>query len=72
MDREKLVYETNEYTSSFKNFQIIKTFGRNIYEGNITFEEANEYETDLLAKIMNFRKNRKPQSSEKNYSWKLV
>ena len=72
MDREKLVYETNEYTSSFKNFQIIKAFGRNIYEGNITFEEANEYETDLLAKIMNFRKNRKPQSSEKKTRKKIV
>ena len=36
VDREKLVYETNEYTSTFKNFQTIKTFGRDIYEGKIT------------------------------------
>ena len=27
VDREKLVYETNEYKYSFKNFQTIKTFG---------------------------------------------
>ena len=33
VDREKLVYETSEYTLSFKNFQIIKTFGRDIYGG---------------------------------------
>ena len=72
MDREKLVYEINEYTSSFKNFQTIKTFGRDIYESNITFEEANEYETDLLAEIMNFRKNMKPQSSEKKTRKKIV
>ena len=26
VDREKLVYETNQYTYSFKNFQTIKTF----------------------------------------------
>ena len=32
--REKLAYEANEYTYSFKNFQAIKTFGRDIYEGN--------------------------------------
>ena len=28
-------------------------------------EEANEYQTDLLAEIMNFRKNTKPKSQEK-------
>ena len=51
VDREKLIYETNEYTYSFKNFQTIKTFGRDIYEGKITIEEANEHQTDLLAEI---------------------
>ena len=65
VDREKLIYETNEYTYSFKNFQTIKTFGRGIYEGKITFEKANEYQTDLLAEIINFKKHMKPRSQEK-------
>ena len=65
MDREKLIYKRNEYTYSFKNFQTIKTFGRDIYEGKTMIEEANEYQTDLLAEIMNFRKNTKPRSQEK-------
>ena len=65
VNREKLIYETNEYTYSFKNLQTIKTFGKDIYEGKITFEEANEYQTDLLTEIMNFRKNTKPSSQEK-------
>ena len=43
VDREKLIYETDEYTYSFKNFQTIKAFVRDIYEGNITLEKANEY-----------------------------
>ena len=30
VDIEKLIYETDEYTYSFKNAQIIKTFGRDI------------------------------------------
>ena len=64
-DREKLIYETNDNTYSFRNCQTIKTFGRDIYEGKITIEEANEYQTDLLAEIMNFRKNTKPRSQEK-------
>ena len=71
VDREKLVYETNEYTSTFKNFQTIKTFGRNIYEGKITIKEADEYQADLSLKIMNFRKNTKPRSREKNKKQKL-
>ena len=65
VDREKLIYETNEYIYSFKNFQTIKTFGRDIHEGKITIEEANEYQIDLLAEIMNFRKNTKPRTQEK-------
>ena len=30
-----------------------------------TLEEANEYQTNLLAEIMNFRKNKKPRIQEK-------
>ena len=77
VDREKLIYETDEYTYSFKNFQTIKTFGRDIYEGKITIKEADEYQADLLTEILNFRKNTKPRSQEKkmrkrNCSSKLV
>ena len=71
VDGEKLIYETNEYTYSLKNLQAIKTFGRNIYEGKITLEKANEYKTNLLAEIINFRKNTKQRSEEKNKKKKL-
>ena len=72
VDREKLIYETNEYTYSFKNFQTIKTFGRDIYEGKITIEEADKYQTDLLAEIMNLRKNTKPSSQEKKQEKEII
>ena len=62
---KKKIYETNEYTYSFKNFRKIKPFGRDIYESKITIEEVNEYRTNLLAEIMNFRKNTTPRSQEK-------
>ena len=65
VDRVKLIYETNEYTYSFKNFQTMKAFLRDFYEGSITLEEANEYQTDLLVEIMNFRNDTKPRSQEK-------
>ena len=42
VDREKLIDKTDEYTYSFKNFQTIKTFGGDIYEGKITIKEDND------------------------------
>ena len=75
VDREKIVYETNEYTYSLKNFQtnFQKTFGRDIYDCKIKIEEADEYQKDLLVEIMSFKKHTKPRSREKkarkrNYS----
>ena len=35
VDREKLIYQASEYIYSFKNFQTIKSFGRDIYERKI-------------------------------------
>ena len=43
VDREKLIYETDEDAYSFKNLQTIKAFGRDIYEGKITIKEADKY-----------------------------
>ena len=43
VNREKLVYETNEDSSGFKNFQTVKAFGRDIYEDKIRIEESDEY-----------------------------
>ena len=65
VDREKLVYETSEYKYRFKNFQTIKSFGRDIYEGKITIEEVDEYQVNLLIVIMNVKKNTKPRSQKK-------
>ena len=43
----------------------MKSFGTDIYEGKITIKEADDYQTDLLVQIMNFKKNTKPRSQEK-------
>ena len=43
IDREKLIYETDEDAYSFKNLQTIKAFGRDVYEGKITIKEADKY-----------------------------
>ena len=65
IEREKIIYETDEYTNSFKNFPTIKNFGQDIYEGEITVKEANENQTNLLTEIMSFRKKRNQEVKKK-------
>ena len=66
IDRENLVYKTNEYTYSFNNFRAINTFGRDIYNGTITLKKPDKDQNTLLVKIMNFKSKRKPQIQRKN------
>ena len=72
VDREELVYKTNEYTYSFQNFQTIKTFSKNIYGGSFKLKEADKYQTDLLVEIMNFKKKTKPKSPGKKQEKEIV
>ena len=71
VDREKLIYRASEYTYSFQNFQTIKTFGWDTYNGKITVKKADEDQTNLSVEIMNFKKKAKPQDPQKNRKKKL-
>ena len=64
VNRENLIYRASEYIYSFKNFKTIKTFGRDIYNDEITLKEADNDQTNLLVEIMAFKKNTKPQSQK--------
>ena len=69
-DREKLFCRASEYTYSFQNFQTIKTFGRDIYNGKITLKEAHEDQVNLLVEIMNFNNKTKSHDPKKINSGK--
>ena len=56
LNREKLVYKTYTRTYDFQNFQTIRTFARNIYNGEISLEEANEDQGKLLHEIIYLKK----------------
>ena len=71
VDREKWVYRASEYTYSFRNFRTIRTFGRDIYEGQITLEEADKDQSNLLHNIRNFMDKTRPQNDEKKQEKKL-
>ena len=72
VDREKLVYRASAFTYSFQNVRTRRTFGRDIYNGEITLKEADEDQASLLNEIMNFRDKTKPQDEEKKQKKKDV
>ena len=65
VDKEKLFYKKNKRTYNFKNFQTIRIFGEDIYEGEITFEEADEDQSNLANKIKDFISRTKPKNDKK-------
>ena len=72
IDREKLVYRASEYTHNFRNFRTVRTFGRGIYEGKITLEEANIDQDNLLRDIRNFNNKTRPENDRKIQEKKIV
>ena len=55
----------NKNKYNFENFQTTRTFGEDIYEGKITFEKADEYQSNLVEKINDSIKKTKPKNEEK-------
>ena len=42
VDRKKLFYKSNQNIYNFKKYQTIRTFGKDIYNDEITLEEADK------------------------------
>ena len=51
VDREKLFYKSNKNKYNFKNLHTIRTFGKYIYNGEITLKEADEYQSNITDEI---------------------
>ena len=65
IDREKLVYSASEYTYDFRKFRTIKTFGRDIYNGKISLEEADKDQSDLADEFEKLKDKTRLKSLEK-------
>ena len=63
IDGEKLVYKTDKHTFDFRKFNTIRTFGKDIYNGKITLEEADESQSDLLNEIKTFNDKARPKAT---------
>ena len=62
IDREKLVYKASGNTYDFRKFQTIRTFGEDIYYGEITLEDADKDQLDLMNEIKNFSDKTRPKN----------
>ena len=65
--------KATEYTYDFRNLRTIRTFGRDIYEGRISLEKADEDQSNLMNEIRNFNTKTRLQNDDKktknrNYS----
>ena len=65
IDKEKLLYKASGNTYDFRKFKTTRTFGKDIYEGKITLEEADKNQSDLLNKIENFSDKTRPKNYKK-------
>ena len=72
INREELVYKATEYTYDFRDFITIRTFSRDIYEGIITLEEADNDQSNLLNEIRNFKDKTRPQNDKKKKEKEIV
>ena len=72
VDRENLVYRTDEYTYSVKTWTR-NTFGWDIYNGKITLKETDEDQASLLVEIIFFfKKKTRLQNPEKKQEEKII
>ena len=51
IDKDELVYKTDNHPYDFRKFNTVRTFGKDINNGKITLEEADESQSDLLSEI---------------------
>ena len=56
----------------FRKFQTIRTFSRDIYDGKISLEEADEDQSDLLSEIKKCIDKTRPKNKKKNKKKKLL
>ena len=73
--REDLIFKTNKREYNFQKFEIIRSFAKNIFRDKITLTNVDEHQSNLLAGIMIFTKNKNQKNPEKKakarYSWPL-
>ena len=59
-EKKQFMKQINTY--DFRKFNTIGTFGKDIYNGKISLEEADESQSDLLDEIKTFNDKTRPKT----------
>ena len=62
--QKELIYRTNKCKYDFQQYETIRSFGKNIYDGKITKDEAEEDQSNLLKNIVEFNEKSIPRTKE--------
>ena len=65
VNREDLIFEEDSYINNFQQSEIIRSFAKNVFNGKITLNNADENQSNLLVQIMNFKKKNPERNSER-------
>ena len=64
---ENIQFLKYKYTYTFKQFEAIRSLAKNIFDGKLTLNNADEDQRNLLIEIVNFKKDGKAKDlKEKN------
>ena len=59
-----MTYYSSKELFNFNAFKTIRSFGKNIYSGTITINEADQEQADLLEYILNFNNKARPKNMD--------
>ena len=57
-NRRASMFEGSKYVHNFQQFETIRSFAKNILGGKITLNNTDEDQSNLLDKVMTFKKKR--------------
>ena len=63
-ERKDLIYKANKYKYDFQQYETIRSFGNNIYNGKFSIDEAEMDGTNLLEIMIKFNNKSKPKTKE--------
>ena len=68
----KNICKSGGNTYDLRKFRTIRTFGKDIYDDEITLEEADKNQSDLLNEIKNFSDKTRPKNYKKKQEKEIV
>ena len=59
-----MIYYSSEVTFNFRIFKTVRSFGDDIYSGEITINEGDQEQSDLVEYTLNFNNKARPKNRD--------